>query len=149
MGGVEKGSWHLELPLALILATSFVSKGVQNLSLKRPLEQGLLSQILCARPVYGVFRKRLYRTGAERMKVLHLSSVVAKDQLPGDYYSSGNLLWLKISWQTSKCGKEGAAPLGGRIFYTALGETIFYFGARFAIASLIIAISRQRYLGKR
>lgn len=40
MGGLEKVSWHLELPLALILAAGFVSKGVQNLSLKRSLERG-------------------------------------------------------------------------------------------------------------
>lgn len=47
------------------------------------------------------------------------------------------------------CGKEVAAPIRGRIFYTALGEMICYFGDRFAIASLISAILRQIYLGKR
>lgn len=48
--------------------------------------------MLSTRPIYKGLRKRVYITGTDRMKVEPLSSVVDKDQLPGDDYFSRKLL---------------------------------------------------------
>lgn len=49
---------------------------------------GLIEPNIICTTGYEVFRKRVYRTGTDGMKVLPLSLVVAKDQLPGDYHNT-------------------------------------------------------------